>query len=974
MSRIWWATIFGLLLGALLFSMMLRGCDASAELDASRTADDQRLFDQAAAEERRARENLAPVTIDAVTPNLGRYQQQAQRPAQTPAQTVAPATPSRATTAAPERGKTRDEIREETEARRRARELREQRNAERERLLDERRRRIATELAQQSGRITPDEARRAASRARTATTNNAAAAREAFRNQLANSSRDAATDDGQTDPAGASGQNAAGEGDADQGDSNTNDVQDALADLGLDGIPDEARQALEDLGGIPGGGSRPQRGSDTAYTDNAVQTLEDVAPTAHWEPVAQGRAADGRRVASADLYLGFVTQPAVPVVSSEEGVGLSAPGGGFFTGLILPMTTSPISEAVAEPVFDPLISTFATLGGAEPFFTPGSVTQPAQWGETVRAEWATTDFDNYTVIEPDPDRFGDDRYYIWVGRFAAPAGVEAVSGQLTVTWVDLASLSSIQADIAVESCDVCWLEPDAPDPDDPDDGDSEDPEDGDPGDSPGAGDVFTGFTVTPSSLIPGDTATGVITLAEPAPEGGVSVLINISNPDALVAPASRRVPEGQTETSFTLEAAAVDQTQTIEVRIELDGETLTRQVTVTPADQVVAELDRFTIVPSQILGGRTVQATVRLTGPAPESGVSIDVTSSTPVATPANPVVVPAGRSELRFPIATSAVNTDITATITVAYAGDSRSTQLVIRSEVFGDVNRDGVIDGLDLAALLAATTEYNEAADLDRDSDVDFDDLEILVELLEASAGSGQPGPEAPAVFAYWEPLDIAGCPELEGYRSADLFLSYRERPTLVVVASTPARGLSITGGEFYQHPLGNNAPAAPAAFQIAPCLRYDSHLTVGEAAPFFSPSYPQPNPADWGDTLVAEWLPAPGETSDFIQDESRFGDNRYYVRIARITVPVGTRSLNGALETIAIRNGSTMDHDVTIYHCNACWGQYDLSGDGVVSDVDVEIMIDLLGEPHEAADLDGDGTVDLDDLRLLIAAIGT
>ena len=982
MSRIWWATIFGLLLGALLFSMMLRGCDAGAEIDAERRPDDQRLFDQAAAEERRARENLAPVTIDATTPNLGRYEQQQQARRTPPAPTPEPVTTPRQDRNAqtPARGKTRDELREESEARRRARQLREQRDAEREAKLEERRRRIATQLAERSGRLTPEQARRAARRPSRVATTNSAAARAAFRDQLANPSETSDGAGGPGDRGGATGQNNAGEGDnaGEQSDSNSSDVQDALNELGLDGIPDEARRALEDLGGVPGdsggGAERPQGGADTLNTDNAVQTLQDVAPVPRWEPVAQGTSADGRRVASADLFLGFVTEPAVPVVSSEEGTGLAAPGGGFFTGPVLPQSDSPVSESVPEPVFNPLISTFATLGGAEPFFTPGSVTEPAQWGERVRAEWATTDFDNFTVIE-DPERFGDDRHYVWVGRFAAARGVGSVSGQLTVTWVDLASLSSVQADVAVPNCEECWIEPADPvegegdSGDDPGDGDA--PPDG-PDEQPDA--AFESFTIDPAALTPGQTATATVTLAEPAPEGGAAVVITVSNPGVLTAPSSSRIAQGQTQTTFTVEAAALDEAQTVEVTVEYAGVSRTQPVTVTPAGQVAPELDRFTIVPSQTLGGRDAQATIRLTAPAPAGGVEVAVSSDSPAAAPPETVTVPAGETELRFPVATTAVESDVVATITVTLGGDTRATQFTIRTEIFGDVNRDGVIDGLDLAALLAATMDYDEAADLDADGDVDLDDLQILVDLLEAEGGVGQPGGAATPVAAHWEPVDIVDCPELEGFRSADLFLSFAEQPAIVGIASTPERGLAIEGGEFYQHPLGSNVPSAPAAFEIAPCLRYDSHLTVGETSPFFTPTFPRPNPDDWGGTLVAEWLPAPGSDPDFIQDEGRFGDDRFYTRIARITVPVGTRSLDGVLETLVIDDDSDpMDYDVTVYHCNACWGQYDLSGDGVISDADVEIMIDLLGEPHETADLDGDGVVDLDDLRLLIAAIG-
>jgi hypothetical protein len=160
-----------------------------------------------------------------------------------------------------------------------------------------------------------------------------------------------------------------------------------------------------------------------------------------------------------------------------------------------------------------------------------------------------------------------------------------------------------------------------------------------------------------------------------------------------------------------------------------------------------------------------------------------------------------------------------------------------------------------------------------------------------------------------------------------------------------------------------------------EVVPCLAFDSYLTIGESAPFFTPTFPDPAAGDWGQTLVAEWFPTPGADIATVQDPERFGDDRFYVRIARITVPIGTRALTGRLETITIINGGPpVDRDVTVYHCSSCWGQYDLNSDGVVSDLDLEIMINLLGEEDPAADLDADGTVDLDDLRLLIAAIGT
>ncbi len=955
MSRIWWATLFGLLLGALFFAMMQRGCDAGAEFDGERVADLAPFADPDLLVLERAPENLAPLTIDAATPNLGRRESPTRV---APAVVPEPFRPSDGTVT---RGKTREEPRRVCQRAVRNRSASSTGCGSCARSRQRRSRELSLQLARESGQLRPDQEDRVVTRNLTPSV---LEAQRNFRQQLSTSSAYRSGRSGGPDAAGGGGGGETGVDGESGGEGDGDGLSDLLDDLGVD-IPADALQALQDLGGVPGGNGDTGRGlggssgpavdrTETLFSQGGA-LLDTIIPVARWESVAQGRTADGRDVTSADLYLGFATRPTVPVLSSRAEDGLKAPGGGFFTGLVESAVISAGSTG-AELVLDQRLDSFVTVGGGVAFFIPGSVSDPAAWGEEIVAEWATTDFSGFRVIEPDADRFGDERFYLWVGRFAAPAGTESVSGTLGVTWLDLASFTSLQADVDVPNCADCWLEgpPEPePDPDDPDPtnpGESPDPEVPD-GANPGL--VIDSVTMSPNRLLAGQVSTATVRLAGPAPVGGAKIAVTVSEPGLLSTVSEVVVREGADSTTFVLLAREPEVTTSVRVTLTIGERAVTRVVTVAVPG---VELDRLSLRPQQVLGGMGVFGTLRLAEPAGELGEVVEISSSSTRVRPPATVMVPAGSSSVRFDIQTFAVESDTRVTLTARSGASERSAELVLKAEVFGDITRDGVVDGLDLAALLLATMEFDAAADLNDDGVVDLVDLEILVDLLESAGGvGGQPGTDLPVV-SRWEAVAISGCDgELAGFRSADLYLGFMDLPTIVGVTSSEAIGLRIENGVFYQHELGSNRPPTAGMLSVLPCAAYDSYLTVGETNPFFTPSFPEPNSADWGTALVTEFLNGIGQTITAVRDESRFGDDRYYVRIGRFTVPVGTRFLGGTLETISIRGegGMLFDDDVTVYHCASCWGQFDLNSDGVVSDFDVEIMIGLLGEPHEMAD---------------------
>jgi hypothetical protein len=235
--------------------------------------------------------------------------------------------------------------------------------------------------------------------------------------------------------------------------------------------------------------------------------------------------------------------------------------------------------------------------------------------------------------------------------------------------------------------------------------------------------------------------------------------------------------------------------------------------------------------------------------------------------------------------------------------------------------------------------------------------------------------------AVDARWIPLeiDLTECPSLDGYRSADLYLGFDADPGNPAITSDPGTGLAIKGGTFYQDSTGSNSPRPEGWFKVFPCARWDSYLTVGGTVPFFSPAYPEPDPADWGTELVAEWLASPGETPEVVVDPATFGDNRFYVRVGRFTGTPGTTAISGELGVVYFPFPDMPTVPVTdsviVPNCAPCWASADLDGDGVVGASDLAQLIGAWGACGSPCpeDLDGDGVVGASDLAQLIGAWG-
>ena len=188
--------------------------------------------------------------------------------------------------------------------------------------------------------------------------------------------------------------------------------------------------------------------------------------------------------------------------------------------------------------------------------------------------------------------------------------------------------------------------------------------------------------------------------------------------------------------------------------------------------------------------------------------------------------------------------------------------------------------------------------------------------------AGSSGQPVGTIRA-SARWIPVDNSACAEdLQSYRTNDLFIRAEAafRVVSVQMGGTSNDGLSIAGGDFYQHAAGSNVAPSEAALRVDPCLAYDSFLAIGDAGIAFVPTPAAPSPEDWGVLVQGGWFTI--EMANAVQNAARFGDSGYYLRVARVTAPSTLTDLRGEVAVTVSVNGQQQTLVLPISFCSDCW----------------------------------------------------
>ena len=197
--------------------------------------------------------------------------------------------------------------------------------------------------------------------------------------------------------------------------------------------------------------------------------------------------------------------------------------------------------------------------------------------------------------------------------------------------------------------------------------------------APAYGDV----TATPSTVVGGNSTEIRISLVSGAvaPANGFSFTVSSNNSAVLQVPGNVFMPGGSSSVRFNATTRAVTSTQNVTVRIR-SNQLGRRNVTVTviPAAPTPTPLSlaALTLASSSVVGGNSVQGTVRLSAAAPAATV-VTLASSNAAATVPASVTVAAGASSANFTVNTTAVSAITSATISGTFNGLTRSATLTI-------------------------------------------------------------------------------------------------------------------------------------------------------------------------------------------------------------------------------------------------------------------------------------------------------
>ena len=184
------------------------------------------------------------------------------------------------------------------------------------------------------------------------------------------------------------------------------------------------------------------------------------------------------------------------------------------------------------------------------------------------------------------------------------------------------------------------------------------------------------LALSPSYLNAGDTAALTVGLNGVARAGGFLVGLRSNSPAAQVT--SLTISQGEASAQTTVATSVVSAVQGVTISAQAGGVTRTAPLEIDPANTV--KLTALSVSPGSILGGKNLTGTVVLSGNAPLGGVNIVVTSDSNKVS--LPVVVAVGfaKNSVDFAIATLAVTSvqTVTLTATLSHATVSATLNLL--------------------------------------------------------------------------------------------------------------------------------------------------------------------------------------------------------------------------------------------------------------------------------------------------------
>jgi outer membrane protein assembly factor BamB len=186
---------------------------------------------------------------------------------------------------------------------------------------------------------------------------------------------------------------------------------------------------------------------------------------------------------------------------------------------------------------------------------------------------------------------------------------------------------------------------------------------------------ITGLSVNPATVKGGTSATGSITLFQPAPSSGWTVNLSSSNSAATV-PATVTVPSGATTATFTIATTLPASTASSVITTSDIHETKTQSLIIQGPFAQGLVLTPSVVTPSQSSTG-----TVSIDIAAPPGGEQIPLASSSSEVIVPSTVTVAAGAKSATFPVTLVSNAAPTSATITATINSSSTSATLTVRA-----------------------------------------------------------------------------------------------------------------------------------------------------------------------------------------------------------------------------------------------------------------------------------------------------
>jgi hypothetical protein len=182
------------------------------------------------------------------------------------------------------------------------------------------------------------------------------------------------------------------------------------------------------------------------------------------------------------------------------------------------------------------------------------------------------------------------------------------------------------------------------------------------------------FTLSPTTVVGGNTSLATITLTGRSPSGGAVISLGSSDASIATVPATMTVPSGTTTGTFLVTSKVVPLDSGVTISESYHGLPRTADLLVTA--QKIASL---TLTPNPVVGGNTVQGKVTLAGPAVGSTVIQLVSTAPTVASVPASVTISSGQLSANFSVTTHMVGATTFADIFATLGGSQQQATLTV-------------------------------------------------------------------------------------------------------------------------------------------------------------------------------------------------------------------------------------------------------------------------------------------------------